>query len=126
MQQSDQLAARACKGDKVAFGTLIRTHEASLYRVAKSIAHSDEDCADAIQKAVLTAYRSIHTLDEPQNASNFGSSAFCFANAKHCFAEKGKLPPSHNLLQALLSMSTLLMHVNQIHYVSCRKTYESS
>ncbi|KJB88823.1 RNA polymerase [Paenibacillus sp. E194] len=66
MQQPEQLAARACKGDKDAFGTLIRTYEAPLYRVAKSIVHSDEDCADAIQEAVLKAYRSIHSLREPK------------------------------------------------------------
>lgn len=65
-QQLEQLAAQARQGNKDAFGTLIRTHEASLYRVAKSIVHSDEDCADAIQEAVLKAYRSIHLLREPK------------------------------------------------------------
>ncbi|MCE5169087.1 sigma-70 family RNA polymerase sigma factor [Paenibacillus profundus] len=66
MQQLEHEVERVRQGDKDAFGTLIRAHEASLYRIAKSIVSSDEDCADAIQEAVLKAYRSIHTLREPR------------------------------------------------------------
>ncbi|MDR0270811.1 sigma-70 family RNA polymerase sigma factor [Paenibacillus sp.] len=65
-QELELLAAMACKGDKNAFGTLIRAHEACLYRIAKTIVYSDEDCADAIQEAVLKAYRSIRSLREPK------------------------------------------------------------
>lgn len=38
--------------------------ESSLYRVAKSILHNDEDCADAIQNAILKAYENLNTLRE--------------------------------------------------------------
>lgn len=65
-QELESLAALASKGDKNAFGTLIRAHEACLYRIAKTVVHSDEDCADAIQEAVLKAYRSIRSLREPK------------------------------------------------------------
>lgn len=34
----------------------------SLYRVAKSILHSDEDCADAIQNGILKAFQKLNTL----------------------------------------------------------------
>lgn len=34
----------------------------SLYRVAKSILKNDEDCADAVQSAILKAFDKLHTL----------------------------------------------------------------
>ena len=40
--------------------------ESSLYRVAKSILHNDEDCADAIQNTILIAYTKLHTLKHEQ------------------------------------------------------------
>ena len=33
-----------------------------MYRVAKSILHLDQDCADAIQSAILNAYEKLDTL----------------------------------------------------------------
>lgn len=36
--------------------------EASLYRVARSILHSEEDCADAAQSAMLKAFDKLDTL----------------------------------------------------------------
>ena len=42
----------------------ISESEKSLYRVAKSILKNDEDCADAIQNAVLKAFRNIGTLKQ--------------------------------------------------------------
>ena len=36
--------------------------EKSMYRVAKSFLHQDEDCADAIQSAILNAYEMLDTL----------------------------------------------------------------
>jgi RNA polymerase sigma-70 factor (ECF subfamily) len=55
----------AQKGDREAFVRLVRQFEGSLYRVASPILKKDEDCADAIQDTVLSAYRSIHKLKEP-------------------------------------------------------------
>lgn len=55
-------AGLAKKGDKEAFGRLIKACEPSMYRVAKSILKSDEDCADAIQEAVIKAYKGITKL----------------------------------------------------------------
>ena len=42
----------------------ISESEKSLYRVAKSILKNDEDCADAIQNAVLKAFHNIGTLKQ--------------------------------------------------------------
>lgn len=38
--------------------------EGSLYRVAKSILHNDEDCADAIQNGILKAYQKLDMLQK--------------------------------------------------------------
>ncbi|MFA5880809.1 MAG: sigma-70 family RNA polymerase sigma factor [Eubacteriales bacterium] len=55
----------AQKGSKDAFMRLIKNSELSMYRVAKSFLKSDPDCADAIQEAILKAYRTIASLREP-------------------------------------------------------------
>lgn len=38
--------------------------EKSLYHIAKSILDNDEDCADAMQNAILLAYQKLHTLKQ--------------------------------------------------------------
>lgn len=40
--------------------------EETLYRVALSMSLSQADCEDAVQQAVLTAYRQLSTLRQPQ------------------------------------------------------------
>ena len=47
---------------KAQFSAKILAMERSLYRVAKSLLRNDEDCADAIQNAILKAYGKLHTL----------------------------------------------------------------
>lgn len=48
--------------NKEEFTQKILDAELSLYRVAKSILHNDEDCADAIQNAILKAWKTRHAL----------------------------------------------------------------
>lgn len=48
--------------NKKQFTTQVLEAEKSLYHIAKSIVKNDEDCADAIQNAVLHAYEKLHTL----------------------------------------------------------------
>lgn len=55
----------ACAGDKEAFARLIRAVQADMYRMARSLLDRDEDCADAMQEAVLKAYRGVGKLREP-------------------------------------------------------------
>lgn len=55
----------AQKGDKEAFSRLVKALELPMYRVARSIVRSDEDCADAIQETILKAYKSIAQLKKP-------------------------------------------------------------
>lgn len=46
------------------FVRLVSDAEKSLYRVAKSILRNDEDCADAIQSAILKAFDNLDTLKQ--------------------------------------------------------------
>lgn len=48
--------------NKEDFSKQVLQAEDSLYRVAKSILHSDEDCADAIQNGILKAFQKLDTL----------------------------------------------------------------
>lgn len=48
--------------DKENFSRQVLKAESSLYHVAKSILHNDEDCADAIQNGILKAYEKLDTL----------------------------------------------------------------
>lgn len=48
--------------DKEEFCKQVLDAESSLYRVAKSILHNDEDCADAIQNGILKAFQKLDTL----------------------------------------------------------------
>lgn len=52
----------AKKGEKAAFCRLIKKNEDSMYRTAKAILKTDEDCADAIQETIIKAYKSIGKL----------------------------------------------------------------
>ena len=46
------------------FARKVLDAEKSLYRVAKSILHNDEDCADAIQSAILNAFDKLDALKQ--------------------------------------------------------------
>jgi len=58
----EQDVEHAKNGNKEAFSRLIMKNEKSMYRIAKSILKNDEDCADAIQEAIIKAYKGIHKL----------------------------------------------------------------
>ena len=48
--------------EKEQFTQKVIEAEKSLYHIAKSILKKDEDCADAMQNAILTAFSKLHTL----------------------------------------------------------------
>jgi RNA polymerase sigma-70 factor (ECF subfamily) len=48
--------------DKQSFTDRVMAREQSLYRVARSLLASNEDCKDALQEAVMRAWASRHTL----------------------------------------------------------------
>lgn len=47
---------------KEQLGAMILDSERQLYSTAKSILYHDQDCADAIQEAIVKAFSKIHTL----------------------------------------------------------------
>ncbi len=51
-----QLLAEVAAGNLLAFEQLMRTHNRRLFRVARSILHSDGDAEDAVQEAYLRAF----------------------------------------------------------------------
>ena len=48
--------------DELAFLDAVRRDQAMLYRVAYTLLHNGEDCNDALQDAVVNAWRRLHTL----------------------------------------------------------------
>uniref|UniRef100_UPI00406D2F7F RNA polymerase sigma factor n=1 Tax=Paenibacillus sp. FSL R7-0345 TaxID=2954535 RepID=UPI00406D2F7F len=60
------LTVQAKAGDRKAFISLVKQLENSLYYMGKSMLGKEEDVADALQETILKAYKSIHSLREPQ------------------------------------------------------------
>ncbi len=56
----------ARQGDREAFIAVVKQVESSLYHTAKSILKKEEDIADALQETIFKAYKSLHSLREPQ------------------------------------------------------------
>lgn len=50
--------------DEQGFTDAVRQHRDTLYRVAYTILHNSEDCADALQEALLKAWQRLDTLRE--------------------------------------------------------------
>ncbi|MEC0226511.1 sigma-70 family RNA polymerase sigma factor [Paenibacillus alba] len=67
----EQWVRQAQSGDQDAFVRFVREVEQTLYAVARAMLNSDEDCADAIQEAILKAYRSLGALQEPAYAKTW-------------------------------------------------------
>jgi RNA polymerase sigma factor (sigma-70 family) len=56
------LVKKAKKGDGEAFVSLVKQYEDVLYRTASRLLNNDEDVADAMQDAIISAYEKLHTL----------------------------------------------------------------
>ena len=54
-----KLVEQTCSGDDRAFGTLVRRHHASAYRVALSITRRDDIAQDVVQDAFIKAFRAL-------------------------------------------------------------------
>ena len=55
----ERLAALAAGGSQHAFGELVQRHEARLLMVSRSVLRSDDDARDAVQNALLKAFRAL-------------------------------------------------------------------
>lgn len=57
--------------ERQAFAKLVIENERQLYRIAKSILKSDEDCADAAQEAVARGFAALPALKEERYAKTW-------------------------------------------------------
>jgi RNA polymerase sigma factor (sigma-70 family) len=64
LDHRENFVCRAQGGDADAFAYLARDCERTLYRVSRTVLHSDADCADAVQEALTKAWLRLHTLRE--------------------------------------------------------------
>ncbi|MDR4887411.1 sigma-70 family RNA polymerase sigma factor [Fredinandcohnia sp. QZ13] len=62
MRSIKVLVKQAKKGDGESFVLLIKQYENVLYRTANRLLNNDEDVADAMQDAIISAYEKLHTL----------------------------------------------------------------
>lgn len=60
------LVARARRGSREAFVSLVSKYEERLYRSAYGLLGNEQDAADAFQETLLAAYRNIASLRQPQ------------------------------------------------------------
>ncbi|MEA5014659.1 MAG: sigma factor [Candidatus Limiplasma sp.] len=51
--------------DEESFCAAVQEHQQMLYRVAYTLLGNGDDCADALQEALLRAWKKLHTLREP-------------------------------------------------------------
>ena len=65
------LVLRLQAGDPEAFETLVRRHSAPLLRVARRFLRDEEDARDAVQDALISAYRSIGRFDAEARLSTW-------------------------------------------------------
>nr|WP_200899972.1 sigma-70 family RNA polymerase sigma factor [Clostridium cylindrosporum] len=56
----------AIKGDKDAYGTLIKNEKAYLYKIAYLYLKNEEDALEVLQEAVYRGFLSIHKLKNPE------------------------------------------------------------
>ena len=56
----------AQSGQHEAFIRMVKKVEIRMYNIAKAILKNDEDCADAMQEAILKAYKSIKSIRQPK------------------------------------------------------------
>ena len=54
---------RLCAGDEEAFELLVRRYSGRMLAVARRLARDEEDARDAVQDALLSAFRSIHRFE---------------------------------------------------------------
>lgn len=65
------LVDEAKLGDKEAFNKLVDENKLKMYKVAKSILKNEDDVCDAIQNALMSAYKSLNKLQNSQYFSTW-------------------------------------------------------
>lgn len=87
-QEIALLATKAAQGDADAFNELYLQTRDAAYFVALSITKNEDDAADMVQEAYLTAWQKLATLDKPESFSSWFNQIT--ANAARMFLRKRK------------------------------------
>ena len=66
-----KLVRSAISGDKDAFGTLYEIYSADMYRFALSMCKNSFDAQDAVQETVLSVFKSIHGVKNPEKFKSY-------------------------------------------------------
>jgi RNA polymerase sigma-70 factor (ECF subfamily) len=66
-----RLVDRIREGDDEAYEALVRTYGGRMLAVARRLLHHEEDCADAVQEAFLSAFRSFASFEERSSLSTW-------------------------------------------------------
>ncbi|OLP63107.1 hypothetical protein BACPU_35070 [Bacillus pumilus] len=61
-----RLVKKAIKGNKNAFERLVQHHYERIYRTAYLYVHNEADALNVVQEATYQAYKSIHSLKNPE------------------------------------------------------------
>jgi RNA polymerase sigma-70 factor, ECF subfamily len=61
-----ELAARACRGDDLAFELIMRRHNRRLFRLARSLLRDDAEAEDVLQETYVRAYARLGDLADGQ------------------------------------------------------------
>lgn len=64
--QDRRLVLRAQDGDPDAFERLIDRHQGRLFRIAYLVLGDRQDSEDVVQETLLTAWKRLHLLDDPE------------------------------------------------------------
>lgn len=118
------------------FAAQVLAAEKTLYHVSKSILKNDDDCADAVQEAILIAYRKLHTLRDER----FFRTWLCRILINVCYkmarerkrvvsledymAERAGEPGRPDLYEAIMALPEDMRLVVVLHYVEGFKTAE--
>ncbi len=82
---TDRLLARARDGDAAAFEALVSPHEQMLWRTCWRLTGSEEDARDAVQEAMLKAWRAIGGFEGRSSVSTW-----LYAIAVRCCRDLGR------------------------------------
>lgn len=91
-KEMKKLVRSAITGDKDAFGTLYEIYSVDMYRFALSMCKNSFDAQDAVQETVLSVFKSIHGLKNPEKFKSYLFSSL----SKTC---KRKLSENYNIVE---------------------------
>ncbi|MBR2455067.1 MAG: RNA polymerase sigma factor [Clostridia bacterium] len=70
-KEMKKLVRSAISGDKDAFGTLYEIYSVDMYRFALSMCKNSFDAQDAVQETVLSVFKSIHGVKNPEKFKSY-------------------------------------------------------